>query len=74
MSKTYSVWLQIEEMGEAKPHTENDWNRIELAVFQTLEEALMFKTEMEQRYSPLATGEIELLDQMSSPEQFTAWD
>ncbi len=74
MSKTYSVWLQIEEMGEAKPHTENDWNRIELAVFQTLEEALMFKTEMEQRYSLLATGEIELLDQMSSPEQFTAGD
>ena len=34
----------------------------------------MFNTEMEQRNYSLATGEIELLDQMSSPEQFTAGD
>ncbi len=74
MSKIYSVWIQIEEMGAPKPHTENDWNRVEPAAFQTLEEALMFKTEMEQRYSSLATGEIELLDQMSSPEPFTTGD
>ena len=74
MAKIYTVWLIIKEIDEGDEHRQNIGELVELATFPTLEEAQAFQTELEQKYSPLATGEAALLEQMSTPEEFTPGD
>lgn len=70
----YRVWSEIEEIEQTEGRREKVAKRLELASFHTLEEALVFRTELQLEYSPLVTGEKELLNQMTSPKEFTAGD
>ena len=70
----YTVRLEIGKTDPAKSRGEKVEAPLELAAFHTLEEATLFRIEMQLDYSPLATGEMELLNQMTSPEAFTAGD
>jgi hypothetical protein len=73
----YTVRLEIEKSDPAESRGEKGEKveaPLELAAFHTLEEAILFRIEMQLDYSPLATGEMELLNQMTSPEEFTAGD
>ncbi len=70
----YTVRLEIEKIDEGSGRLEDVDKRIELAVFHTNEEALQFCSELQREHSPVVTGEMEILRQMSSPNQFTAGD
>lgn len=67
MAKSYRLWLEIQEADESQDTPE----RYLLATVETREEALAFKTQLEHCYSPEATGERKVADQMSTPDQFT---
>ncbi len=70
----YRVWSEIEKIERTEGRREKVDKPVELALFHTLQEALTFRTELQLKYSPLATGEKEVLDQMTSPKEFTAGD
>ena len=72
--KLYRAWLRIEEIEESEGYESKLVEQIELATFHTLEEALTYRYELSQKYSPKATGESEVLNQMTSPETFSAGD
>ena len=70
----YRVWLAVEE-GEGPGGLDPKLvEQIELAAFHTLEEALTYRYELSQKYSPKVTGESEVIHQMTSPETLTAGD
>lgn len=70
----YTVRLEIEKIEEGRSRRENVDKPVELAAFHTHEEARQFCSELQREHSPVVTGEMELLRQMSSPKQFTAGD
>ena len=72
--KLYRAWLRIEEIDEAEGYDAKLVEQIELATFHTIEEALTYRYELSQKYSPKATGESEVLGEMTSPDSFTAGD
>jgi hypothetical protein len=72
--KLYRAWLRIEEIDESEGYESKLVEQVELATFHTIEEALTYRYELSQKYSPKATGESEVLDQVTSPETFTAGD
>ncbi len=74
MNRTYKVWLIIEEIEEAKNRGEKVDKPLELAAFQSIEEAQIFCQELAQRFSARATGEVELLEEILTPDQFSAGD
>ena len=72
--KLYRAWLRIEEIDESEGYESKLVEQIELATFQTVEEALTYRYELSQNYSPKTSGESEGLNQMTSSEIFTARD
>ncbi len=70
----HRVWCEIEKMEGTEGRREKVDKPVELASFHTLDEALAFRTQLQLEYSPLATGEKEVLDQMTSPKEFTPGD
>jgi hypothetical protein len=59
-------------MSEAEEQWESVGEPLELARFETLEEAKIFQNELTQKYSAMATGESNLLGEMTSRKDFTA--
>ena len=73
-NKSYRVYLQVEVRNRARDLTDQlDKERRELATFPNLDEARSFCMEMVQRTAE-ATGESELLAEMTSPDVFSAGD
>lgn len=70
----YRVWLAVEEVDGPGDFEPKLVEQVELAAFQTLEEALTYRYELSQKYSPKVTGESEVIGQMTSPETLTAGD
>jgi hypothetical protein len=68
--KIYRAWLRIEEVNHSETFESKLVEQVELATFQTIEEALRYRHELSQKYSPRATGEAEPLDQLTSPGTF----
>lgn len=70
----FRVWLTVEEV-DRTGETENKLvEQIELAAFHTLEEALTYRYQLSQKYSPRVTGEVDVIRQLTSPETFSAGD
>lgn len=74
MKKHYRVWLTVEEVEGSGMHDPRLVEQIELAAFETIEEALTYRYELSQKCSPRITGEAEVIGQMTSPETYTAGD
>ncbi|MFZ0427286.1 MAG: hypothetical protein WAO20_04145 [Acidobacteriota bacterium] len=70
----YRVWLAVEEVDRPGGLDPKMVEQIELASFHTLEEALTYRYELSQKYSPKVTGETEVIRQMTAPETLTAGD
>lgn len=70
--KYYRVWLTVEEVEEGGENKLVE--QVELAAFHTIEQALTYRYELSQKYSPRATGEAEVIGQMTSPETYSAGD
>lgn len=73
-TKYYRVWLSVEEVNETEGGQRRLVEQTELATFHTLEEALTYRYELSQKYSPKVTGEAEVINEMTSPESFSAGD
>ena len=73
-TKYYRVWLSVEEVDETEGGQRRLVEQMELAAFHTLEEALTYRYELSQKYSPKVTGETEVINEMTSPESFSAGD
>ena len=74
LTKYYRVWLTVEEVDETVSPDGKLLEQVELAAFKTLEEALTYRYEMSQKYSPKVTGESEVIGQMTTPDTFSAGD
>ncbi|UCF37099.1 MAG: hypothetical protein JSU96_20295 [Acidobacteriota bacterium] len=74
LKKYYRVWLRVEEVDESGGADAKTIEQVELAAFHTLEEALTYRYELSQKYSPRVTGESEVIGQMTTPETFAAGD
>ena len=72
--KVYRVWLEVQETEHQGACEGEIMERHEVAAFHTLEEALMYKYELSQKFSPKVTGESEVIKQMTAPESFAAGD
>jgi hypothetical protein len=72
--RVYRVWLLIEEEDESSSYEGRLVEQVELASFLSVKEALTYRYELSQKYSPKVTGESEVLNQMASPDSFTAGD
>lgn len=72
--KHYRVWLGIEEIDKEKGHSGDLVEQVEIAVFPTIEEALTYRYEISQKYSPKVTGESEVINQMTQPDAYSAGD
>jgi hypothetical protein len=72
--KHYRVWLGIEEIDREKGSSGELVEQVEIAVFPTIEEALTYRYEISQKYSPKVTGESEAISQMTLPETYSAGD
>ena len=48
--------------------------QIELAAFETIEEALTYRYQLSQKCSPGITGEAEVIGRMTTPDTYTAGD
>lgn len=70
----YRVWLGVEEVDREVQADNRLVEQIELAAFHTLEEALTYRYQLSQKYSPRVTGEVEVIRQLTSPETFSAGD
>lgn len=70
----YRVWLKIEEVEESEHYEGKLVEQVEIAAFQTLEQALTYRYELSQKYSPTVTGELDVINQMTSPDTYTAGD
>ena len=68
--KLYRAWLRIEEVEHGEAYEGKLVEQIELATFQTIEDALKCRYELSQKYSLRATEEAEGLDKLPSPETF----
>ena len=74
MTKSYRIQLAIQTREEPSEPWKKAAEPVELARFETLEEATIFRTEVEQKYCAMATGEATLAEEMSSAQDFTAGD
>ena len=72
MNKPYRLMLKID--GPPDDSVRGCERTIELSSFGTLEEAIIYQREMETQYSPMATGESREVDEMTSPQDFSAGD
>ncbi len=73
-NKFYRVFLSVEVMDSARGKTRKlEDERFELAAFPSLDEAQDFCKELAQ-HTAEATGESELLAEMTSPDVFSAGD
>jgi len=66
--------LTVEEVDETEGGQRRLVEQSELAAFHSLEKALTYRYELSQKYSPQVTGETEVIDEMTSPESFSAGD
>lgn len=73
-NRYYRVWLTVEEVDNSGPQEVKLVEQIELAAFHDLEQALTYRYELSQKYSPRVTNEVEVIRQMTSPDAFTAGD
>lgn len=75
MSKRfYRVWLTVEEVDEKSGLDTRIMEQVELAAFHSLEEALTYRYELSQKYSPRVTGEADVIGQMTTPDTLSAGD
>jgi hypothetical protein len=72
--KSYRVWIRIEEVDEGEGAEAKLVEQVEIAAFETIEEALTYRYELAQKHSPEATGESDVIGQMTSPDTLTAGD
>ncbi len=70
----YRVWLTVEQVDEESNQDTKVMEQVELAAFHSLEEALTYRYELSQKYSPRVTGEDDVIGQMTTPETLTAGD
>lgn len=73
-NRCYRIWLEIEETDRTQGIEKRELDRIELASFHTLEEALTYRYEISQKHSPRITGEAEAIRELTAPDCFTAGD
>lgn len=74
MDKAYRVIIQVEGLGKNREVGEEIPRPMELASFETLEEARIFRNELMQHYSVKATGESAVLEQMTTMSDYLAGD
>ena len=72
--KLYRAWLKIEEIDESEGYASKLVEQIELATFQTIEEALAYRYELSQKYLPRTARKSDILIPMTSPDRFTTGD
>jgi hypothetical protein len=72
--KYYRIWLTVEEVEGCGAFDATLVEQIELAAFETIEEALTYRYQLSQKCSPRITGETEVIGQMTTPETYSAGD
>lgn len=72
--KLYRVWLEVQEDNRQNAYQGEVVERVEVAAFHTLEEALTYRYELSQKCSPGATRESEVAQEMTDPGFSNAGD